>query len=109
MKHNVMGFDRCTAAWLIALAAFLGGCETMQEKTALQTYDSYRNEDGRPAFDVRFNYGDSLVVDNRHVATQYYEGTAKFGRAEVAFQAGLKEQAGALAMEMEQYIAHVEQ
>ena len=97
------------AVWGAALALLLAGCETIQEKTALETYTTYQDEGGKPAFDVRFNYSDAVVVDNSHVAEQYYEGTAKVGRAEVAFQAGLKEQAGALAVEMEQYIAHVEQ
>lgn len=93
----------------VVLALVLAGCETIQEKTALATYTTYQDEGGKPAFDVRFNYSDAVVVDNTHVAEQYYEGTAKVGRAEVAFQAGLKEQAGELAMEMEQYIADVEQ
>lgn len=93
----------------LAFAALLAGCETMQEKTALETYDTYRNETGKPEFNVRFDYSDGVVVDNAFVASQYYEGTAKLGRAEVAFQAGLKAQAGALAMEMEAYITHVEQ
>lgn len=97
----------CRPAMAAALA-LLAGCETVQEKGALETYESYRNQAGRPAFNVRFNYSDAVEVDNDFVASQYYAGTAKVGRAEVAFQAGLKEQAGELAMEMEQYIAHVE-
>lgn len=95
--------------WAIALASLLAGCETLQEKSAMATYTDYQNEGEKPAFDVRFNYSDAVAVDNAHVAEQYYEGTAKVGRAEVAFQAGLKEQAGELAMEMEKYIAEVEQ
>jgi len=97
------------AIWAAGLLAVLTGCETVQDKTALETYDTYRNEAGKAAFNVNFNYNDAVVVDNAFVAGQYYEGTAKVGRAEVAFQAGLKEPAGELAMEMEQYIAHVEQ
>lgn len=96
-------------ALMLMLMLVLAGCETVQDKTALETYDTYRNEGGRPVFNVNFNFDDTVVVDNAYVAAQYYEGTAKAGRAEVAFQAGLKEQAGALALEMEQYIAHVEQ
>lgn len=95
--------------WTMALVLALAGCEAVQQKTPLATYTTYQEEGGKPSFDVRFNYRDAVVVDNSHVAQQYYEGTAKVGRAEVAFQAGLKEQAGELAMEMEQYIAHVEQ
>ena len=97
------------AACGIALVSLLSGCETMPGNTPLETHTTYQEEGGKPAFDVRFNYSDAVQVDNSHVAGQYYEGTAKVGRAEVAFQAGLKEQAGELAMEMEQYIAHVEQ
>lgn len=108
MPRSYMSWVR-GAACGVALAGLLAGCETLEEKTALDTYTTYQEEGGKPAFDVRFNYSDAVVVDNAHVAEQYYEGTAKVGRAEVAFQAGLKEQAGELAMEMEQYIAHVEQ
>lgn len=104
---NWTGINGC---WAVAAAflAVLAGCETVQDKSALETYDTYRNEAGKAEFNVNFNYNDAVVVDNAFVAGQYYEGTAKVGRAEVAFQAGLKEQAGELALEMEHYIAHVE-
>lgn len=100
---NVCGTVVLFGGWLLA------GCETVQEKSAVETYDTYRNETGKPEFNVNFNYSDSVVIDNNFVASQYYAGTAKVGRAEVAFQAGLKEQAGELAAEMERYVSIVEQ
>ena len=109
IRNTLEGQGRRAAGAALALMLALAGCETVQDKSALETYDTYRNEAGKAEFNVNFNYNDAVVVDNAFVAAQYYEGTAKAGRAEVAFQAGLKEQAGALAMEMEQYIAHVEQ
>ncbi|MBX3179179.1 MAG: PDZ domain-containing protein [Candidatus Hydrogenedentes bacterium] len=104
--------QRITKRWIAggaALALALSGCETLPAPGAQAAYEAYRNEGVRPAFNVGFNYNDGLVVDNAFVASQYYEGTARAGRAEVAFQAGLKEQAGALAVEIEQHLAHVEQ
>lgn len=93
---------------LMLFLALLGGCETLEQQNAAETYEDYRNQTERAPFNVRFNYNDAVVVDDSYVATQYYEGTTKAGRAEVTFQAGMKEQAGELAMEMEQYIAMVE-
>jgi hypothetical protein len=87
----------------------LGGCETLEQQSTTETYEDYRNQTEKTSFNVTFNYDDTVVVDDSYVATQYYEGTAKVGRVEVAFQAGLNEQAGELAMEMEEHIAHVEQ
>jgi hypothetical protein len=86
----------------------LSGCETLEQQSATATYEDYRNQTEKATFNVVFNYDDAVVVDDSYVATQYYEGTAKVGRVEVTFQAGLKEQAGELAMEMEEYIAEVE-
>lgn len=93
----------------LLLLVLLGGCETLEQQSATETYEEYRNQTEKATFNVTFNYDDTIVVDDSYVATQYYEGTAKVGRAEVTFQAGLKEAAGEMAMEMEQYIAHVEQ
>jgi hypothetical protein len=96
-------------AWGGVVAGLLSGCTTLEQQNATQTYEDYRNQTEKAPFNVRFHYDDSVVVDDSYVATQYYEGTAKVGRAEVTFQAGMKEQAGELAMEMEEYIAMVEQ
>jgi len=93
----------------VVLSALLPGCETLVQQSATGTYEDYRNQTEVAPFNVTFNYDDTVVVDDSYVATQYYEGTVKVGRAEVTFQAGLQEQAGEMAMEMEQYIALVEQ
>lgn len=97
-----------SALLILTVPLLLIGCETMQQQSATENYDEARNQTEKTSFNVTFNYDDSLVVDDSFVATQYYEGTAKVGRVEVTFQAGLNEQAGELAMEMEQHIAHVE-
>tara|TARA_R110001592_G_scaffold77298_2_gene232761 strand:- start:295 stop:1665 length:1371 start_codon:yes stop_codon:yes gene_type:complete len=93
---------------LSLLLILLGGCETLEQQSATETYEDFRNQTEKAPFNVTFNYDDAVVVDDSYVATQYYEGTVKVGRAEVAFQAGMKEQAGEMAMEMEEYIAHIE-
>lgn len=92
----------------ILFLVLLGGCKTLEQQSATANYEDYRNQTEKATFNVSFNYDDAVVVDDSYVATQYYEGTAKTGRVEVTFQAGMKEQAGELAMEMAQYIAEVE-
>ena len=98
-----------TCALLTTALILLSGCETLEQQSATENYEDYRNQTEKATFNVTFNYDDAVVVDDSYVATQYYEGTAKVGRVEVTFQAGMKEQAGELAMEMEEYIGHVEQ